>query len=1224
MTDLIAVQRLIAHVEKLKAAPPDERAIQDLIALSRPFLPQADLDAAYARLTLNTSALLSFITRMESQQQHNAVVRTVIPDAVKLLGASKVFSELVSSQPTRTPERKFARSPTTPIPPRIEYVCALLEMLVAPDLVELVREVLRKNLRSQPRLEDQVDYTEDSVRLQLQLAFSALADAVESHPSARWFLPHGWRQPDSSARADLRKYGTPDAARAADVVDCFESLAVEIREFRTRLGRRPAGDTPARGVPAIQKARSSREHYSAAVKAYREIMAAPGAAHGLGQAVLWDLARAHTAFANPSDTAFWRDSPPPANGERATGRADQVPDSTRPRAREAAWPDWAATGATKKKPKRLLPDLQIFDRPEADAVAWYEASRAATFDAHRWLAWCLLVAEDLSAVPDFFDSIGIAGKRALPARASDYAKKFVQIVRAGAAVMDQDVATSFRNGSIGFAQAELCLDQWRATSRAQFAPSAAATTAGASASGPLPDPSASLRAWLASARFWHGFLEPPEAPDQVRSDAAPVAPLPAAARDVQTQFVIRLGEADDEVLAEMYVRNRSDTPWRKPGETQDDAAVPLELQALLDGERRDASQMAVALGLTAWKAADVEEFAWVTRLPELVESLKRKIPGRGELEVEQRRKLHRRVISVADLDLRATAKTDWFEIDGQLRDHQVSLRDLVRATRAGKNYVQVGEEALEFSEDLAELLARLGSFAGAGTGAAVQVPELCLASLLQTVLAATSLDAWKRWTEKLRQSEQLSVPFHANHRVLELKSYQRDGYEWLVRMSHWAPGACLADEMGLGKTRQVLALLSQRDSAGPALVIAPASVCDKWAKFDRTPLRGLQALEGKQAVAPKLKPAAGDVVVVSYDLAVNNVEQLKQTDWATIVFDEGQYLKNAKAIRTIRLADLRGRFKVIVSGTPLENNLSELWAVSQFFAPGLLGDITSFRNRFADRIEAGDLQSAETLALLLRPFVYRRTMKEEHPDMPPLHERDVLIEFAEHERRHYDTRRKLADAFVRERLSGVAEANKRIHAMDLLRQLREIAGGIDMPGGPLQTATKIQHLVDLVERDRREGRHALVFSQWTRSLEKVGSTLTLRGLRWARIDGSMSAEQRRKAIDQFASRTVDVLLLTMGAGSVGIDLQAASRVYLLDPWWNPQREKQAICRAYRLGQVQPVEAVRLIVKGTVEERLREVHARKLNLFDSVMSGAAASERLTTDEILELLKAVPSS
>ena len=492
------------------------------------------------------------------------------------------------------------------------------------------------------------------------------------------------------------------------------------------------------------------------------------------------------------------------------------------------------------------------------------------------------------------------------------------------------------------------------------------------------------------------------------------------------------------------------------------------------------------------------------------------------------------------------------------------------------------------------------------------------------MLANTAGGVWTQWTTRVREAEQLEVPIYRNHRSLALKDYQRAGYEWLVRMSHWAPGACLADEMGLGKTRQVLALLAQRDQAGPALIIAPASVCEKWARFDGVPLIGLQTLEGKRAVAPKLKPSAGDVVIVSYDLAVNNVEQLRKTAWATIVFDEGQYLKNGKAIRTIRLAELKGKFKVIVSGTPLENNLSELWAVSQFFAPGLLGDAQTFKRRFAERIEAGDLQCAQTLAALLQPFVYRRTMKEEHPSMPALVERDVLIEFSEHEHRHYETRRKLSDAFVKAKLADVVGAKKRIHALDLLRQLREIAGGIDTPNGALDTPTKLKRLGELLERDKQEGRRALVFSQWTRSLDKVTNELGRRGLRVARIDGSMSAEQRTKAIDQMAKRAVDVMLLTIGAGSVGIDLQAASRVYILDPWWNPQREKQAICRAYRLGQTQPVEAIRLIAKGTVEERLRELHARKMDLFDSVMTGTTTSGGLTTEEILDLLQAVPAT
>lgn len=463
-----------------------------------------------------------------------------------------------------------------------------------------------------------------------------------------------------------------------------------------------------------------------------------------------------------------------------------------------------------------------------------------------------------------------------------------------------------------------------------------------------------------------------------------------------------------------------------------------------------------------------------------------------------------------------------------------------------------------------------------------------------------------------------------------LRPYQLDGFRWLSTLWDARLGGILADDMGLGKTLQVLALLLHARSAAPgrpALVVAPTSVVTAWRDEAGRHAPGLR-LHVADTAGIRLDEIDADVVVTSYTLLRLDADAYREHDWGTVVFDEAQALKNPRT-RVHRAAlGLRAHARFAVSGTPLENSLVDLWAILSLTSPGLFPSARRFRDEYVNPIERRradddhDLGAARERRLArlrrrLRPFLLRRTKELVAPELPPRQEQDLRVELSSGHRAVYERvlqreRRKVLG------LLDDLDSHRFIvfRSLTLLRMLALAPALVDA-GGPGIGSSKLDALRERLAELAAEGHRALVFSQFTSYLDIVGDDLRAHGIAFSRLDGS--TPRRAAVIDAFRSGDDPVFLISLKAGGVGLTLTEADYVFLLDPWWNPAAEQQAVDRTHRIGQTRPVTVYRLIAAGTIEEKVVELQQRKARLFHAVLDADGDfSAALSADDIRGLL------
>lgn len=572
---------------------------------------------------------------------------------------------------------------------------------------------------------------------------------------------------------------------------------------------------------------------------------------------------------------------------------------------------------------------------------------------------------------------------------------------------------------------------------------------------------------------------------------------------------------------------------------------------------------------------------------------------------------------------------DWFAAEGELtidNDQVVSLMQLLElSAQARGRFIPLGDnQFLALTDDFRRRLDDLRAFSHTASGG-VRVHALASGALEELAEVAAKTKADKHWKEHLQRLRELDTlqPVLPETLQADLRDYQLTGFQWLCRLAHWGVGACLADDMGLGKTLQALALLLARAPGGPALVVAPTSVCMNWlsevARFAPTLNVILFGAGDRGATLTDLQPF--DLVVCSYGLLQNENERFAAVQWHTVVLDEAQAIKNFQTKRSQAAMALVSNFRLICSGTPLENHLGELWNLFRFTNPGLLGSLEHFNERYAGPIERlQDAQARNRLRRLIQPFILRRTKSEVLSELPARTEIVRQVELSAEEAALYEALRREA----LERLANAdADGNagqRHIQILAEIMKLRRACCNPQLVAPKLGlSSSKLAAFGELLDELLANRHKALVFSQFVDHLSLIREYLDTRGVRYQYLDGATPMQERKVRVDAFQAGVGDVFLISLKAGGTGLNLTAADYVIHMDPWWNPAVEDQASDRAHRIGQTRPVTIYRLVARQTIEEKIVDLHQHKRALADSLLEGSDLAGKMSADDMLALLQ-----
>lgn len=662
--------------------------------------------------------------------------------------------------------------------------------------------------------------------------------------------------------------------------------------------------------------------------------------------------------------------------------------------------------------------------------------------------------------------------------------------------------------------------------------------------------------------------------------------------------------------------------------------IRTEAKRDLNAERE--AQRQLIASCHALESAEEEHEEWLLGQPiqclELVSELQELDPSQvviGWPEGEPFR-VSRKVASQS-VRINIKRDKDWFAANGEVAIDEgrvMDLRQLLDKVRAGDGrFVALGDnQFLALTTELHRRLLDVAAFTDAD-GEVLRVHPLASFALEDLALGAGGVEADKAWRAHIKKMADTAAytPQLPSTLQAELRDYQREGFDWLARLAHWGVGACLADDMGLGKTLQALALILLRAPHGPTLVVAPTSVCTNWiaeaARF--APTLNIKLFGPGERSAMVEQADKFDVVVASYGLLQLEAPLFAKKRWHTIVMDEAQSFKNAATRRSQAVMALQGDFKMVATGTPLENHLGELWNLFRFINPGLLGSADQFQLRFAGPIEKAQDKRAESAARarlkrLTQPFILRRTKSQVLTELPPRTEIVLPVELSPEETALYESLRR--EALDKLASLEAPQSQKSIAILAEMMRLRRaccnpelVAPGLGIASSKLAT---FAHLIEGLLENRHK---ALVFSQFVDHLSLIRKHLDARGIRYQYLDGATPMQERKKRVDAFQAGEGDLFLISLKAGGVGINLTAADYVIHMDPWWNPAVEDQASDRAHRMGQQRPVTIYRLVARHTIEEGIVDLHHQKRDLADSLLEGGDLSARMAPNEMLAMLQ-----
>jgi len=741
-----------------------------------------------------------------------------------------------------------------------------------------------------------------------------------------------------------------------------------------------------------------------------------------------------------------------------------------------------------------------------------------------------------------------------------------------------------------------------------------------------------------------GIQVPAQAKDHIVSliqKASPLLPIHSEvdvmdipAKEGQTIPYLHLTPLKEGLKISLLVRPFGDQgPYFRPGQGRSPLLLFLEGQQVkvnrsLEEEKKRAEELIQSCSSLRFHQESSDE--WILEDPEeCLETLSELQELKDvHLEWPEGQKLFVTASSFEHLSLRIMHQQDWFSVQGSLKvdeDTVMGFEKLLELLdQAQGRFIPLdNHKFIALSSHFKKQLQELKALSEA-TEEGCRVHHLGSLALKQFADKVSQVEGDQKWKQKLKtlneaETDQSKLPSTLQ---AELREYQVEGFQWISRLAYLGVGACLADDMGLGKTLQALAVLLNNAPQGPCLVVAPTSVCHNWIaemeKFAPTLIPHTLGDSKRKERVESLQ--AMDVLICSYSLLQQEEDLLTTKKWQMIVLDEAQAIKNAFTKRFQAAIKLQGNFKLALTGTPVENNLEEIWSLFRFITPGLLGSREKFQKRFLVPIEKEkDKVRKNGLKSLVQMFILRRTKNAVLQELPPRTEQTILVEMTSEELSFYEALRRQALTNIAHLQEQRGEGQRKIHILAEITRLRRACCHPKLVNPEiLLPSSKMKVFLDLVEELLENKHQALVFSQYVGYLALVRQELDQKGISYQYLDGSTPANDRKKKVQAFQEGKSSLFLLSLKAGGTGLNLTAADYVIHLDPWWNPAVEDQASDRAHRLGQKRPVTIYRLIVQHSIEEKILDLHKNKREMVDDLLEGSHTTEKMSEEDLLQLM------
>jgi non-specific serine/threonine protein kinase len=595
------------------------------------------------------------------------------------------------------------------------------------------------------------------------------------------------------------------------------------------------------------------------------------------------------------------------------------------------------------------------------------------------------------------------------------------------------------------------------------------------------------------------------------------------------------------------------------------------------------------------------------------------------------------------IQLKSNTEKDWFDIHGWVKigPFEFPFKNLMRNIRLGDRYYPLDDGSLFLIPE--EWFSRFKALA---QFASEKNEGLTLEKNQFTLLEELGLQG-----DALPSSNYKEIEFiPSEHLQANLRPYQIDGVKWLIHLYNHSLGGCLADDMGLGKTLQTIALLlhvkgerarqtaTQNDDLKQldlfnnldqrgifktlgCLIVLPASLVFNWrteiAKF--APVLSVYVHTGSKRQKDTRILSRYDIILTTYQTALRDADLLEEMDFEYIILDESQQIKNRESKVFKSLNGFKSRYKLSLSGTPIENSLSDLWSQMQFINPNLLGSFSFFKKEFLNPIEKfGDEEKKDRLKTLVKPYLLRRTKEQVATDLPPLSTSVFYAHMTTEQKQLYEREKSAARNLLLDNFSG-KKGSYKLQVIKTLTRLRQLVNHpvmVDSEYG--KQSGKFQDVIEHWEVIRRSGHKVLFFSSFVKHLELFKAYFEQNNQKYSWISGDSSSAEREKAVKSFETESsIQAFLISIKAGGTGLNLTAADYVFILDPWWNPFIEDQAIARAHRIGQVRKVMAIKFITSGSIEEKIMNLQKKKSQLAADIID-LDGGEMLSEKDIQYLL------